>query len=504
MPTVDGNVSLQAGAGLGGGTTINWTNCLRTTPWVREQWAREHGLEGVDGPDYDRHLDAVLERIGVNDALQRLQRPDPADEGGRRERSAGRSSASSATPTRRPTRPETAGLHGLRRHSGSKQSTAKTYLARRRRRRAPRSRADRALAAGPGRGRPRRRRRGTLRAIPESGRAAEVTVRAPQVVVACGSLESPALLLRSGIGGPAVGRVPAPAPLHRDVRQLRRGPARLVGRAPRRARRRVRRRRGRLRLPDRGRPVHDRDRRLGAAVHDRARSTRQRWSDFRHGATFIGLLRDRGARPGDDRRRRPGACPPTRSTDEVDVAQHAARDRGPGPAARGGRGASRSGRSPPGAGAVAARRRPRRVHRPRSAGRRCGAGATACSPPTRWAPAGWAPTRRRASPDPWGELHDTPGVWIGDAQRLPDLLRHQPDDLDHGARPPHRRGDRRRGSGAGRRAARLRRLRNLGGPEQMATHGRDPGPRQALHRRRVGRPARARRRSTSSTPPPRR
>jgi choline dehydrogenase-like flavoprotein len=30
-------------------------------------------------------------------------------------------------------------------------------------------------------------------------------VRAPQVVVACGSLESPALLLRSGIGGPAVG-----------------------------------------------------------------------------------------------------------------------------------------------------------------------------------------------------------------------------------------------------------------------------------------------------------
>jgi choline dehydrogenase-like flavoprotein len=40
---------------------------------------------------------------------------------------------------------------------------------------------------------------------PETGRAAEVTVRAPRVVVACGSLESPALLLRSGIGGPAVG-----------------------------------------------------------------------------------------------------------------------------------------------------------------------------------------------------------------------------------------------------------------------------------------------------------
>src|SRR5439155_13013178 len=43
-------------------------------------------------------------------------------------------------------------------------------------------------------------------ADPNSGRQARVTVRAPQVVVACGSLESPALLLRSGIGGPAVGR----------------------------------------------------------------------------------------------------------------------------------------------------------------------------------------------------------------------------------------------------------------------------------------------------------
>ena len=40
---------------------------------------------------------------------------------------------------------------------------------------------------------------------PETGRTARVTVRAPQVVVAAGSLESPALLLRSQIGGPAVG-----------------------------------------------------------------------------------------------------------------------------------------------------------------------------------------------------------------------------------------------------------------------------------------------------------
>jgi choline dehydrogenase-like flavoprotein len=40
---------------------------------------------------------------------------------------------------------------------------------------------------------------------PGSDRRARVVVRAPRVVVACGALESPALLRRSGIGGPAVG-----------------------------------------------------------------------------------------------------------------------------------------------------------------------------------------------------------------------------------------------------------------------------------------------------------
>ena len=38
------------------------------------------------------------------------------------------------------------------------------------------------------------------------GSTTTLTVEAPTVVVACGSVESPALLLRSGIGGPAAGK----------------------------------------------------------------------------------------------------------------------------------------------------------------------------------------------------------------------------------------------------------------------------------------------------------
>ena len=90
------------------------------------------------------------------------------------------------------------------------------------------------------------------------------------------------------------GEQPAPASVHGDDRQLRRGPARLVGGAARRPGRRVRRRRGRPRIPDRGDAVRDRPRRLGAAVRAARASTRRRWTTSATAATFIGLVRDHG------------------------------------------------------------------------------------------------------------------------------------------------------------------------------------------------------------------
>ena len=84
-PTAEMNVTLQAGFCLGGGTVANWTNSLRTTPWVREQWEREFGLEGLASADFDRHLDTVWERLSINDRLFAAQRRPAADEGGRRE-----------------------------------------------------------------------------------------------------------------------------------------------------------------------------------------------------------------------------------------------------------------------------------------------------------------------------------------------------------------------------------------------------------------------------------
>ncbi|MFL5893417.1 MAG: aldehyde dehydrogenase family protein [Solirubrobacterales bacterium] len=206
FPSADGQITIQAGATLGGGTVVNWTNSLRTHPWVREEWARDFGLDGLDGADFDRHLDAVLERIGANDECSDLNGPherlrDACQKLGYDFRLIVRNADRSAYD------PDSAGYMGFGDQSGAKLSTQKTYLADAAEREAdliPNCRAQRIITEGG--------RAAGVEAVwidPQApatdGAPVPLTVRAPIVVVAGGSIESPALLLRSGIGGPAVG-----------------------------------------------------------------------------------------------------------------------------------------------------------------------------------------------------------------------------------------------------------------------------------------------------------
>ncbi|MBU3751220.1 MAG: oxidoreductase, partial [Mycobacterium sp.] len=73
--TADMNVSMLAAATLGGGPTVNWSNCLPTPEWVRDHWAGEFGLKDVATPDFDAHIDAVWQRLGVNDRCSDLNGP---------------------------------------------------------------------------------------------------------------------------------------------------------------------------------------------------------------------------------------------------------------------------------------------------------------------------------------------------------------------------------------------------------------------------------------------
>jgi choline dehydrogenase-like flavoprotein len=197
------NVTLQAGSCLGGGTVVNWTNSLRTKDHVREQWAREHGLADIATDAFDRHLDSVWERLSVNDQCSEFNGPTLA-----MQRAAERLGWSFKTVNRNwdASRhdPAMAGYLGFGDQSGAKQSTLKTYL-----QDAAAARAQVVVGCFVQRVLVENGRAAGVEAVwtdPDSGRASPLTVRAPLVVVAAGALESPAVLLRSGIGGPAAGR----------------------------------------------------------------------------------------------------------------------------------------------------------------------------------------------------------------------------------------------------------------------------------------------------------
>jgi choline dehydrogenase-like flavoprotein len=199
--TANGSIALQTGSNLGGGSTVNWTNCLRTTPHVREEWEREHGLEGLAGPAYDRHLDEVFARLQVNDTCSDLNGPNT-----RLREACERLGYDFKVITRNADRErydaEVAGFIGFGDVSGAKLGTLKTYLqdaADAGARFVVDCRVERVLV---GRGRA-EGVEGTYRDA--DGRLARVVVRAPQVVLAAGALDTPAVLLRSGIGGPAAG-----------------------------------------------------------------------------------------------------------------------------------------------------------------------------------------------------------------------------------------------------------------------------------------------------------
>src|SRR4051794_32055083 len=197
----DGSLAILAGQTLGGGTVVNYMNCIRTPEHIRREWAA-HGLKGLDSPDFERdHIDVVMERLNANTEMttqnathQRLMAG--LDAMGYEHRPIVRNVTHDDDP-------EMCGFCATGCPRGCKRSVMKTWL---------QDASDAGASAIVG--------CHADRILVEDGRAAGVeatvtqadgtqtklTIDAPTVVVACGSIESPALLLRSGIGGPAVGK----------------------------------------------------------------------------------------------------------------------------------------------------------------------------------------------------------------------------------------------------------------------------------------------------------
>ena len=190
-----GFVVLQ-GSTLGGGTVINYTTSFHTPDTVRGEWARKHGLPHFESAEFTRALDAVARRLGVN--------TDHAKPSGR-DQILIRGLAQLRwhhgllpRDVRGCSEDDSCGYCGMGCRRGAKQSTLITYL-------------QDAAAQGA-------RivvgcdvRRVVIERRVASGIQARVGphalhVRAKAVVVAAGSVHSPALLLRSGVTLPALGR----------------------------------------------------------------------------------------------------------------------------------------------------------------------------------------------------------------------------------------------------------------------------------------------------------
>ena len=177
--TADGRIALMAGSNLGGGTTVNWTNCLRTYPWVREEWEREHGLEGLERPGLRPHPRRRLRADQRQRPLLGLEPATSAEGGVRGARP--RLPAITRNTDEEHYDPDLAGLLGFGDVSGAKHGTLKTYLqdaADAGAHFVVNCRVERVLvengrAAGV---------EGTY--VDAEGRTARVTVRAPTVVVA--------------------------------------------------------------------------------------------------------------------------------------------------------------------------------------------------------------------------------------------------------------------------------------------------------------------------------
>ena len=195
MASHDQSIGLLAASCLGGTTVVNYTFSFRTPDGVRTEWAGM-GVPGVTSEAFDRSLDVVCERIAVNVEHNIPSARDRAIKSGL-DRLGWH--CESLPRNVRGCREGVCRLCHYGCQLGAKQSALKTWLQDAHdagARILVRTRAHAVLHA-----------RGTATGV--EARTADghrVTVRARAVVAACGALQTPVLLKRSGLTNPNIGK----------------------------------------------------------------------------------------------------------------------------------------------------------------------------------------------------------------------------------------------------------------------------------------------------------
>lgn len=194
--TSDGGVNIVAGSTLGGGTVVNYTTSFATPDSIRQEWDEVSGLRGVfTGADFAAASEAVHGRLGINQHHNEPSHRDAAMEKGLRDlgwhvAAMPRNVAGCD--------PDSCGYCTMGCRRSAKQSTLLTYLQTAHddgARIVVDAAVDKVTTVA-----------GVATGIEAWVGPHHVRVRSRAVVLAAGSLNTPAILLRSGVGGPAVGR----------------------------------------------------------------------------------------------------------------------------------------------------------------------------------------------------------------------------------------------------------------------------------------------------------
>ncbi|WP_165699367.1 GMC family oxidoreductase N-terminal domain-containing protein [Hymenobacter jejuensis] len=205
LTTQDGSIALLAGSCLGGGTTVNWAGAFRTPDYILQEWAREHQVPHFTSLEFKRSLDAVSRALSVNIDYARHNGQNQALWDGSKKlgQEVKLIPRNEKGLTDSDTHFQGLGYSTLGDRFGVKQGTLNTYLLQAFEHDArilsdtyvERVTVQDGRATGAE----------AVHTTP-NGQKVRVTVRARRVVAAGGSIQTPALLLRSGLKHPHLGR----------------------------------------------------------------------------------------------------------------------------------------------------------------------------------------------------------------------------------------------------------------------------------------------------------